>query len=323
MDKEGWSALEKQVDGESGVAAPETVATPAVTEAKPADATPTPEAAPAAPAAAASDTPEAKPADTTAEKPEEPPRDDKGRYVKVSVHAREMSKRDAEIATLREQLASVQAKPETPKSIAEFDKLREQFKGNFPEEFQQVFGVMEQQLLTRDEENAKLKQVLARFEEAEKAKADEASAKATEEAIGAIAAVPTLKAWQEVALGDQPTEEATALWNAAVKHDTVLREFPAWRDKPMQERFKEAALRTARDFGLTIPEATPSPAAPPPHKPLPEQKLPASLSNVPGGIAPRDPVAGVDVANPMALSAMMAGWSDQQVNDYFAKRYSA
>lgn len=67
----------------------------------------------------------------------------------------------------------------------------------------------------------------------------------------AIDSVPTLLEWQ---MADREK------FARAVEHDKVLQTSPKWKDKPLEERFAEAARRTAEEFDEVIEEPeTPKP----------------------------------------------------------------
>lgn len=75
----------------------------------------------------------------------------------------------------------------------------------------------------------------------------------------ALQAVPELATWME-----KDQDRATF----AVSVDERLKVDPAWKDKPLTERFAEVAKRTKAAFGDTV-----EPQAPPAEKPAPQKKV--------------------------------------------------
>lgn len=331
MEDTRWKEISDRIDAEenptAAVVAPaavEPAAAPVVEEpAKPAE----PEVVPAAVVEPAKDEPkpavEVEPATTAAV--EEPQRDEKGRFVKLNVHVREVSQLKAELAAAKDELARSKEKP-VVKSIESLDKLSAVFQEKFPAEFGEFLETVKSELLTRDEQNQKLKETLDAIEKREQEEADAKAAKVVDEVNDAIVGNKTLATWHEKAFADKATDEDRMLWDKAVEHDKILKTSPAWRDATLADRFKEAVKRTSQDFKITTTTETPAaapaaattlPAAP---KTLPAQAtVPSSLSNMPGGISPRD-TAQVETANPLALMKMTEGWTDKQVDDYFARQ---
>lgn len=291
----------------AAVAVPEVA--PAV-EAPPVDATPKPAEKPAEakaePVVAKStesivkDEPKAE-VQAEAPKPavEEPARDDKGRFVKVAVHAREISKRDAEIETLKHQIEDLQKAKPTVKNIEAFEKFKEKFSEELPAAFKEMFGVLESEILSRDE---KLAAMQAKIDEAEQSRqsAEQVEAdKAAEASFKAAEQVPVIQGWWDAAQAENATDEVKTVWATAVEHDNFLKQAPAWASKPITERFAEVARRTALDLGIELPKVEPkvevkaevippkveTPKAELPPKALPAAPLPASLSNIPGPAA--------------------------------------
>lgn len=153
-------------------------------------------------------------------------------------------------------------------------------------------------------------------EQAEQKKA----ATTVQEAIDANAA---LAEWQS-AQSDSP--EAQARWEHALKVDSMLRELPAWSNKPMSERFAEVQLRVQRDFGdeVTNPSADQSKSA---GKPASKTAAPSrrdrddgpmTLSDLPGGIAP-DSGSNYDAMDTSALAIAMEKMSQAQIDAILMK----
>ncbi len=225
---------------------------------------------------------------------EERPRDADGRFVAVAVHAREMGKLKDQVADLTSQLDKVKQTTETPKSIAAFDALREKFQEDFPDEYKQMMGAFEGELLSRDQQMAKMQATVQQFQTAEKQRAEQAQQQAAQTVNEIIQASPVLSQLQAAA----ETDEGQAVWQAAVEYSQQLLTMPAWASKTEAEIYEEAGLRAARDYGIKVEPrtpATPSPApapsatpvpTPATPKPLPPPTVPGSLSLVPTGQSP-------------------------------------
>lgn len=106
-----------------------------------------------------------------------------------------------------------------------------------------------------------------------------------------IDAVPDLLKWQF-----DPASQDKFL--RATEYDSALRQDPDWKDKPVAERFAEAAARTKRAFGLT-PSA--APAAP---KPDPAQVIAQAPTAQPRGIS--DYRGGAPASAPQRNFAQMS-----------------
>lgn len=89
-----------------------------------------------------------------------------------------------------------------------------------------------------------------------------------------IDGVPDLLTWQY--------QQDQSLFQAAVQQDTYLRTLPAWKDKPMAERFAEVVRRVKADSGAPSPAPTPrtDPAAAIAAAP---RTTPSTLSDIAGG----------------------------------------
>lgn len=98
-----------------------------------------------------------------------------------------------------------------------------------------------------------------------------------EELQGAVDEAQFLHDWQH-----NPDQTA---WRAAKRHDAILADLPAWKDKPLMVRLAEVERRVAADLG------TPAPT-PPPTPPGRQQILTAqargieTLSDLRGGVGP-------------------------------------
>jgi hypothetical protein len=106
-----------------------------------------------------------------------------------------------------------------------------------------------------------------------------------------IAANPDLKAWHDAKFAAEKPDPT--LWDQAADFDAVLRESPAWKDKPVAERF----AKVAELVKATVPtsQAKASPATPAQLKVQADAALaaaggtaalPRSSSDIPGGSAP-------------------------------------
>ncbi len=272
-----------------------------------------PAAAPAAPASA--DQPVATEGDAAAAaaaaaptNEPEPPRDDKGRFVKVAVHAREMAARDRRIDELEQQLAAAKASPQaSPANIAAFEALRDKLT-DLPPEIGAIIDAVQGELISRDEKLAKMQGIVDRYEQAEAARVSAAQDAAAEEAGRVIEADAVLSGWATEAFPDkgEPAADAKTRWEALVSHDEALAKLPAWRDKPQAARIEEAKRRTAADFGITLPQPTQqaAPAAAPRQLPAAAPAAaPSSLSNITAGRSPEAPRASSGMSFTAALAA--------------------
>lgn len=101
----------------------------------------------------------------------------------------------------------------------------------------------------------------------------------------AIDATPQLLAWQN-------DRGAQAQWDAAVKAEEFLVTLPAWKDRPLQERYAEVVKMVQQRFDA---QAAPTPPAPPPPDPAalarervnnaPEDAGLPRLGNMAGGLS--------------------------------------
>ena len=133
----------------------------------------------------------------------------------------------------------------------------------------------------------------------------------------AIDEVPLLLEWQT----SDPEKFARA-----VEHDAVLMKSPKWADKPVVDRFTEAARRTADEYDIEFPEpraSTSASAAPAAAKPNPaataQRKHPETLSDFKGGSIADHGTLDVKRATPADLLGHMQGWSDEQIEAHLAK----
>lgn len=269
-------------------------------------AAPEPEAAAPEAKAEAQAEPEAKAEGAEDEvKTEEPARDDKGRFVKVAVHAREMAAKNDRIAELERQLQDAQGKEgRKPQSLESLNALRAKLKDEAPEFVTEIIDALEAELVTRDEKVKAYESTIEQYTQAEAARAAETKAQL-------LAKVPVLNEWSQAA----DDSEQKALWQRAVLHEQQLREsgLTKWEDN--EARFRQAALRAAEDLGIELkPEQIgrkPSPQSAAPTVAPSKPKGPTSLSQV-GGRTPPDPGRGFDGSFTSALHRAPDNFDDAE-----------
>ncbi|NPC99417.1 hypothetical protein HOY33_01450 [Brenneria sp. hezel4-2-4] len=142
--------------------------------------------------------------------------------------------------------------------------------------------------------------------------------------MSALDATPDLKAWQT----DDPDR-----FTLAVHIDETLKNDPAWKDKPLAERFGEVAKRTRAAYGETVESATQqqTPPAQDAKQPTAEEiqqkaaaalataaaaaQLPASPSDIGSttSTSAASPLEQAANADPEQLQAMFAGMTDAQI----------
>lgn len=136
----------------------------------------------------------------------------------------------------------------------------------------------------------------------------------------AIAANPTLSAWQEAAFRKE-NPDAT-LWDQAAEADALLRSNPAWASKPLSERFARAVAMVEAMNGMTSTTKRTKQADPAAELDamLGDRSIPGSLSEFPGGTPPaqddREALANI---SPHELAARMQDMSPDQVERFLAK----
>lgn len=144
------------------------------------------------------------------------------------------------------------------------------------------------------------------------AKSAQPATPATNPIEAAIAAVPDLLAWK-----DADADRFTF----AVTVDEHLKSDPAWKDKPLSERFAEAAKRTRAAFGDAAPAAEqpdkPAGKEPPSAKP----RIPDSPSDI-GGFSPasgRLTAEALEALPQEELMARMATMSSVQIEELLSQ----
>ena len=139
------------------------------------------------------------------------------------------------------------------------------------------------------------------------------STPATNPVEAALNAVPDLVAWKE---GDEDR------FSFAVTVDQKLQSDPAWKDKPLNERFAEAAKRTRAAFGDAAPAAEQSgkPAAGK-EPPSAKTKIPDSPSDI-GGFNPAPGRLTAEAAEALpqeVLMAKMATMTPEQIEELLSQ----
>jgi hypothetical protein len=134
----------------------------------------------------------------------------------------------------------------------------------------------------------------------------------------------SLAKWQS-ATEDDP--DGAARWAHALEVDQTLRGLPAWKEKPMAERFAEVQRRVQMDFGdeiTTQPDRQKSGPTPNPKSAATNSKkgspdgAPETLSDMPGGTAPDDAV-NLDALDSSQLAKQMEKMSWEQIQMLLAK----
>lgn len=124
------------------------------------------------------------------------------------------------------------------------------------------------------------------------------STPATNPVEAALNAVPDLVAWKE---GDEDR------FTFAVTVDQRLMEDPAWKDKPMQERFAEAARRTKAAFGDEVQQQQAKPD--PVKEPQAKTKIPDSPSDL-GSSAQATNSNSIEALSALPLDQLTARMGD-------------
>ena len=132
------------------------------------------------------------------------------------------------------------------------------------------------------------------------------STPATNPVEAALNAVPDLVAWKD---GDEDR------FSFAVTVDQKLQSDPAWKDKPLNERFAEAAKRTRAAFGDAAPAAEQSGKPVGKEPPSAKTKIPDSPSDI-GGFNPaagRLTAEALEALPQEELMAKMATMTSEQI----------
>ena len=160
-----------------------------------------------------------------------------------------------------------------------------------------------------------------------------------DKAQAAVASAPAkTAAATEVDAGDSPTQDAidqvpllvewqigdAEKFDRAVEHDRLLLTSPKWKDKPVLERFTQAAKLTAEEFDIPFPE--PKASTKPKTTPSTAQAVadaarttPNTLSDFKGGAVPDH---GTDNFSKMPANQLLdrfAGMTDDEIDAHLAK----
>lgn len=232
---------------------------------------------------------------------------------------------------LQQQLASAKAGKDAggaPPDLAALDKQISDLRTKADEIAEGGAEELAQMFRQNADVLAGMRAHVAHTEQQRKAEADaqaEAERKSAEDVVkdevqATIDANPVLSHWQANDL------EA---FNLAADQDAILRSLPAWKDKPMAERFAKA-VEMAKDLK---PDAAMPQQAPPQgetkttseDKPKPAAAAPAgaapvrSLSDVPGGLAPaKDQLEQVAEMSAAALGNKLLSMTREQQDAYLA-----
>lgn len=195
--------------------------------------------------------PEAKPAEQ--DKPQQP-QGDKTAALRAARRAEKQARQ--EIERLKEQLANA-AKGITPESDEFTPEEIESMKTDFPAQYK--LYLKQKAIETR---------IAAERQTVQAASSEFEPVVYAPEVQEIIDAVPDLLDWQH----DPASQDK---FTRAIEYDKALQFDPDWKDKPITERFAEAAERTKRAFGQA---PTPKPAAP---AAKPRTDPAAALANAP------------------------------------------
>ena len=138
------------------------------------------------------------------------------------------------------------------------------------------------------------------------------STPATNPVEAALNAVPDLVAWKD---GDEDR------FSFAVTVDQKLQSDPAWKDKPLNERFAEAAKRTRAAFGDAAPAAEQSGKPAGKEPPSAKTKIPDSPSDI-GGFNPaagRLTAEALEALPQEELMAKMATMTPEQIEELLSQ----
>lgn len=148
-------------------------------------------------------------------------------------------------------------------------------------------------------------------------KAQDADEPGDDPAQEAIDQIPLLLDWQH---GDPEK------FGRAIEHDALLMRSPKWAEKPVIERFAEAARRTADEYDIAFEQPTKASttAAPPAAKATTAaqdaaRKTLESLSDFKGGSIVDHGSIDPTRASPQALLNRMLDMSDEQMDAHLAK----
>ena len=145
-----------------------------------------------------------------------------------------------------------------------------------------------------------IKMLSAKLNAIESTSRQSQSTPATNPVEAALNAVPDLVAWKE---GDEDR------FSFAVTVDQKLQSDPAWKDKPLNERFAEAAKRTRAAFGDAAPAADQSGKPAGKEPPSAKTKIPDSPSDL-GSSAQATNSNSVEALSALPLDQLTAKMGD-------------
>lgn len=254
---------------------------------------PNPEAA-AAPEEAAGE-PSGEPEATEAEPAKtDAPRDEQGRFIRVGVHAKLMGEAQAAIKALQDQLEAAKG-DQSPKTIEALEELKDQFPA-------ELVDAVTGQFLALGAQNEKLVKQVEELLERDRAREQQEAAELSAQLRQDMSNVPQLMEWFEAANAENSTPEQQDLWQRVVEADAALKDTPAWKSRPVEQRFAKAVQRVCEDVGMdykppaqqsTNPTGTTAkPAGVAATRELPKAPdAPTSLSSMPAGGSPQTPKA--------------------------------
>jgi hypothetical protein len=150
------------------------------------------------------------------------------------------------------------------------------------------------------------------------------AASVQDEIEAAVTANADLKSWRDAAFSKEAPNPL--MWNRAADLDAVLREDPAWQDKPVAERFAKVA-ETMRTI-YSVPSVTPSKTTTPPDvKQVADAQLkaapavvPTTLSDIPGGAPPAQSDAEtLENASAISLGNKFLTMTPEQIESYLSR----
>lgn len=150
---------------------------------------------------------------------------------------------------------------------------------------------------------------------------------AQDETEAAIAANPDLTAWRAAA--NRAENPDPLMFNRAADLDAVLREDPAWKDKPIADRFAKVSETIKALYGQpAAPQPSPTPQPTPADlKQAAEAKMketqaavPTTLSDIPGGNPPaQSHIESLENASAVALGNRFLTMTPDQLESELAR----
>ena len=143
----------------------------------------------------------------------------------------------------------------------------------------------------------------------------------------AIAANPDLANWREAMTRAENPDPL--MWNRAADLDNHLKQDPAWKDRPINERFAKVAESIKAIYGDQSPAPTQQtkPDPQPDLKKVADAKLkampaavPNTLSDIPGGAPPnQSDIENLEGASTVALGNKFLSMTPAQIESYLAR----